>query len=44
MNQKHQQTIYHANANVNLMEENLIKMKKIMFEILLHVVVKMENI
>ena len=25
MNQKHQQTIYHANANVNLMEENLIK-------------------
>ena len=25
MNQKHQQTIYHANANVNLMEENLIQ-------------------
>ena len=25
MNQKHQQTIYHANLNVDLMEENLIE-------------------
>ena len=49
-------SIYHANANVNLMEENVIEtnheiminvdvktvvyVKKIMFEILLHVVVK----
>ena len=25
MNQKHQQTIYHANVNVDLVEENLIE-------------------
>ena len=25
MNQKHQQTIYHANLNVDLMEENIIE-------------------
>ena len=62
MNQKHQQSIYHANVNVNLMEENVIQInggiminvdvsvknimyvKKIMFGILLHVIVKMETI
>ena len=27
MNQKHQQSIYHANVNVNLMVENLIQIK-----------------
>ena len=55
-------SIYHANVNVNLMEQNLIQIngvitinvyvslrsiiyvKKIMFGILLHVIVKMENI
>ena len=52
--------IYHANVNVNLLEENVIQIKsgtminvavkniiyveKIISEILLHVVVKMENI
>ena len=25
MNQKHQKSIYHANVNINLMEENLIQ-------------------
>ena len=25
MNHKHQQTIYHANVNVDLMEENMIE-------------------
>ena len=25
MNQKHQQTIYHGNVNVDLMEENIIE-------------------
>ena len=53
---------YHGNANVNLMEENIIQinggvtinvdvsvknvmyLKNIIFGILLHVVVKMENI
>ena len=62
MNRKYQQRTYHANVNVNLMEENVIQInggitinvvvpiksvmyvKKIMFGILLHVVVKMENI
>ena len=55
-------SIYHANVNVNLMEEiivqvndgiminvdvsvkNVMYVKKIMFGILLHVIVKMENI
>ena len=54
--------MYHANLNVNLMEENLIQInggiminvavkvksivyvKKVMFGILLHVIVKIENI
>ena len=62
MNQKHKESIYHANVNVNLMIENVIQnesgitinsnvsvkniidVKKIMFGILLHVVVKMVNI
>ena len=62
MNQKPYQHIYHANVNVDLMEENAIQInsgiminvyvsvknfmhvKKIMFGILLHVIVKMENI
>ena len=61
MNQKHHQSIYHANINVNFMEENVIQInggitinvdvsvknvmyvKKIIFEILLHIVVKMGN-
>ena len=54
--------MYHANINIDLMEENVIQIndgimrnakvnvkniryvKKIMFGILLHVIVKMENI
>ena len=58
MNQKHQQSIFHANLNVNLMEQYVIQIdfgitinvdmsvnkfmyvKKIMFGILLHVIVK----
>ena len=62
MNQKHKESIYHANVNVNLMIENVIQnesgitinsnvsvkniiyVKKIMFGILLHAVVKMVNI
>ena len=58
MNQKHQQSIFHANLNVNLMELYVIQIdcgitinvdmsvnkfmyvKKIMFGILLHVIVK----
>ena len=58
MNQKHQQSIFHVNLNVNLMEQNVIQIdcgitinvdmsvkkfmyvKKIMFGILLHVIVK----
>ena len=54
--------MYHANVNINLMEENVVQVnggiminvdvsvknvmyvKKIMFGILLHVSVKMENI
>ena len=54
--------MYHANVNVNLIEENVIQinggitinvdvsvkifmyMKKIIFGILLHLIVKMENI
>ena len=61
MNRKHKQSIYHANGNVNLMDENVIQIrggitinvdvsvkniyvKKIIFGILLHVVVKMVNI
>ena len=58
MNQKHQQSIFHANLNVNLMEQNVMQIdcgitinvdmsvekfmyvKKIMFGILLHVIVK----
>ena len=62
MNQKHEQSIYHTNVNVDLMEENVIQtnggisinanvsvknvmyVKKIIFQILLHVVVKVENI
>ena len=61
MNQK-QPTIYHANINVNLMEQNVIQIngeitinvdvsvrniiyvKKIMYGILLHVIVKMEDL
>ena len=27
MNQKHKQSIYHVNVNVNLMEESVIKIK-----------------
>ena len=62
MNQKHKQSIYHANLNVDLIEKNVIQIngeitinidvsiknvmyvQKIIFSILLHVVVKMENI
>ena len=62
MNQKHEQSIYHTNVNVDLMEEKVIQtnggisinanvsvknvmyVKKIIFQILLHVVVKVENI
>ena len=61
MNRKHEQSIYHVNVNVKLMEENVIQtnggitinadvsvkniyVKKIIFGILLHVVVKKENI
>ena len=62
MNQKHEQSIYHTNVNVDLMEENVIQtnggisinanvsvknvmyVKKIIFQILLHVVVKVGNI
>ena len=62
MNQKNEQSIYHTNVNVDLMEENVIQtnggisinanvsvknvmyVKKIIFQILLHVVVKVENI
>ena len=59
MNRKHQQSIYHFNAN--LIKESVIQIngviminvyvnvknmcvKKIMFEIRLHIIVKMENI
>ena len=62
MNQKHSESLYHANVDVTLVEENVLQinrgittnvhvivknimiMKKIIHEILLHVVVKMENI
>ena len=62
MNRKRYQSLYDANINVDLMEENVIQInggitinvdvsvkkviyvKKIMFGILLHVIVKMENI
>ena len=62
MNPKHEQSTYHANVNVNLMEKdvaqingrmtinvdmsakNVMYLKKIIFEILLHVVIKIENI
>ena len=62
MNRKRSRSKYHANVNVNLMEENIIQLncgiainvdvsvqnvmyvRKIIFEILLHVVVKTENI
>ena len=62
MNQKFKQKIYHANVNVDLIEENVIQInggitknvdvsvknvmyvKKIIFGILLHVALKMENI
>ena len=62
MNQKHSESLYHANADVTLVEENVLQinrgittnvhvnvknimiMKKITHGILLHVVVKMENI
>ena len=62
MNRKRSRSKYHANVNVNLMEENIIQLncgiainvdvsvqnvmyvRKIIFEILLHVVVKAENI
>ena len=62
MNRKHEQSTYHANVNVNLIEKdvaqvngrmtknvdmsvkNVMYVKKIIFEILLHVVVKIENI
>ena len=62
MNRKHKQSIYHANANVTLMEENVIKinggitinvdvnikniisLKRIIFAILLHIAVKVQNI
>ena len=62
MNKKFKQNTYHANVNVNLVEENIIQIrntiliinvdasvkklfmwKKIIFEILLHVVAKTEN-
>ena len=29
MNQKHQQTIYHGNVNVDLMEENIIELSMV---------------
>ena len=62
MNQKHKESIYHANVNVNFLIENIIQnksgkiinidvsvkniiyVKKIMFGILLHVVVKLVDI
>ena len=62
MTRKHKQSIYHANANVTLMEENVIKInggiminvdvnikniiyvKRIIFAILLHIAVKVQNI
>ena len=62
MSRKQYQSIYFANVNVNLMEENVIQinsgttinvvvsvenvmyMKKIIFGILLHVAMKMENV
>ena len=56
MNQKLKKNIYHANVNVNLIEENVIQIKSwipinvdvsvknIMFRILLHVAAKMVNI
>ena len=62
MNRKHEQSTYHANVNVNLIEKNVAQIngrmtknvdmsvknvmyvKKIIFEILLHVVIKIENI
>ena len=62
INQKYLNKIYFANVNINLMEENIIQIKrgitinvnesvktiiyvrKIIFRILLHVVVKMVNI
>ena len=62
MNRKHEQSTYHANVNVNLIEKdvaqingrmtknvdmsvkNVMYVKKIIFEILLHVVIKIENI
>ena len=62
MNLKHWQSIYHANVNVDLIEENVIqinsgkminvnanvknvmRVKKILFRILLYVIVKTENI
>ena len=62
MNRKYLQSIYHANVNVNLTEENVIQIngakringdvsvkniiyvKKIIFEILLHAVAKVGSI
>ena len=62
MNLKHWQSIYHANVNADLIEENVIqinsgkminvnanvknvmRVKKILFRILLYVIVKTENI
>ena len=62
MNRKHEQSTYHANVNVNLIEKdvaqingrmtknvdmsvkNVMYVKKIIFEILIHVVIKIENI
>ena len=62
MNLKHWQSIYHANVNVDLIEENVIqinsgkmihvnanvknvmRVKKILFRILLYVIVKTESI
>ena len=62
MNQRHEQTIFHVNENVDLMGKNVIQInggitinvdvsvkniiyvKTIMFGILLHVIVKVEDI
>ena len=40
MNRKHWQNIYHANVNVNLMEQNAIQIKS---EITINVVVSAKN-
>ena len=45
MNGKHWQSIYNADVNVNLMEQNEIQINgKIKINVDLHVIVKMENI